>query len=621
MSFITAMSSFVSGNAAGGAGNPLSTMFGVAGNAIAPIQRPEKSELMDMYVRGFITHDVFRQHMRAYGYTVDDVAIRSYNVSQFQGNTMVLRPLDVSFNMNLNNHLVKSRQWFPTVDEVLRWQMRGLITNGMANVFLKANGVLDPNVRAMLPLTQQEIPGPSDLIRFVTRDAFEPDVIEEYDYHKEFPRRVLPFMLQQGYGGSTGMDRPPGATDSDNQPMDGKATWTDLYWYAHWELPSLTQAYECLHRLYPSSSYGMSPILQDFVNAHPRRNELGANELLALVDKEIAFDINGINKLQKNQDIPQYWRTRLQAISYLPLTRVDVRRMFDLGVLQDAGVYHAYRAIGYDDRNAKLLLDFTKANSVRTRVKKDTQVALAKVKEGYDTGIVSEEQARVYLERLGFNQDERNAIIVKWNLDFSVANAKRQLLWVKKAYMGGWITPDETRRILMEMGINERRISDYTTLWNFQFRYDKREVKAKELLDWFEARIVNEEMLTQRLQNMGFDSADVSRMIVMKKGVINERIGKLQQIGQKEAIAIATKNAKEREKISKARIKELEASNKRLVSVYDEKHTKQFYDEKLIDLDEVRDRLKLRYGWHDEDITNWISANLKPKEGEESGGR
>ena len=53
------------------------------------------------------------------------------------------------------------------------------------------------------------------------------------------------------------------------------------------------------------------------------------------------------------------WRDALIAISYKPYTRVDIRRMHDVGVLNEAEVFEAYQDIGYDREKARTLTDFT----------------------------------------------------------------------------------------------------------------------------------------------------------------------------------------------------------------------------------------------------------------------
>ena len=74
------------------------------------------------------------------------------------------------------------------------------------------------------------------------------------------------------------------------------------YWAAHWELPSAQMGYAMFQR--------------------------------RIIDHETLV------MLLKSLDIMPFWRDKLIEMSYNPLTRVDVRRMYGLGVLSEEEVYN-----------------------------------------------------------------------------------------------------------------------------------------------------------------------------------------------------------------------------------------------------------------------------------------
>ena len=81
------------------------------------------------------------------------------------------------------------------------------------------------------------------------------------------------------------------------------------YWRAHWELPSPTTGFEMLHRLHPD-------VLEVIGEKY---KEMGLNP------DDLKTDLDTLKELLKISDYPKYWRDRLAAISYSPLTRVDLR--------------------------------------------------------------------------------------------------------------------------------------------------------------------------------------------------------------------------------------------------------------------------------------------------------
>ncbi|GAI69295.1 unnamed protein product, partial [marine sediment metagenome] len=66
-----------------------------------------------------------------------------------------------------------------------------------------------------------------------------------------------------------------------------------------------------------------------------------------------------LNSLFMATDIMPWWREKLQAISYSPLTRVDVRRVFKMGIIDREQVYRTYLDLGYNEEKAEWLTSFT----------------------------------------------------------------------------------------------------------------------------------------------------------------------------------------------------------------------------------------------------------------------
>lgn len=181
-------------------------------------------------------------------------------------------------------------------------------------------------------------PGPQDLVRFAVREVFTPALAQKYGIFDDFP--------------------PEFGVEAEKVGVSERvAHW---YWGAHWELPSAQAGYEMLHR-----------------------GVIGAETL---------------RELLRARDVMPYWREKLMDISYRPLTRVDVRRMYRLGVLDEDAVTKAYRDLGYDDDNAKLMTDFT----VRYESDEMAGVTRANIMSSYVKGIIESEDFDRYLAALGY---------------------------------------------------------------------------------------------------------------------------------------------------------------------------------------------------------------------------
>ena len=131
------------------------------------------------------------------------------------------------------------------------------------------------------------------------REVFNPVIVEKFGQDEDFPEQFAEYAAQQGIS----------------------RFWAEKYWEAHWVLPSVQMGYEMLHRR--------------------------------------VIDMETLKQLLAAQDIMPGWRDALIDISYKPYTRVDIRRMHDVGVLNDDEVYESYLDLGYSPDKAKNMTEFT----------------------------------------------------------------------------------------------------------------------------------------------------------------------------------------------------------------------------------------------------------------------
>jgi len=230
---------------------------------------------------------------------------------------------------------------------------RGFITSETYAEKLRILGFAPDDIELAERLSMQ-LPPIGDLIRMVVRDTFEPDVVEQGQLSDGFDTFPVDTAEQLGL----------------------TPYWSEKYWQAHWDLPSLQQGFEMLHR-----------------------GEIDRDALLALFK---AADI-----------APGYWRP-LEAISYRPFTRVDVRRMHAFGVLDESQVLRAYLDIGYDQEKAQALTDFTIAyNESTKKVEKTRERDLSKsdIIGMYNDGVIDASATRDYLLKLGYSEDEATVLI------------------------------------------------------------------------------------------------------------------------------------------------------------------------------------------------------------------
>jgi len=174
------------------------------------------------------------------------------------------------------------------------------------------------------------IPSYSDLISIAVREGFDDAVAHMFGYDEAFPIDAAQWASKQGL------------------PIE----WFKRLWRAHWRLPSTTQGFEMYHR-----------------------NIISREELELLL---------------RASDIPSFWRENLIKLSRNIITRVDVRRMYSLGTIDEQRVFQEYMRQGYTEQDAFDLTEWTVAEyteETRTLTRND-------ILSMYRESILSEQEAR-----------------------------------------------------------------------------------------------------------------------------------------------------------------------------------------------------------------------------------
>lgn len=247
------------------------------------------------------------------------------------------------FSTEDSRRILDIKRRLPDVGIVQTWFLRDFVSREEALALLSKLGFEEPDSSQILDMAFF-IPPVSDLITMAVREVFSPEIAERFGQFQDFPPAFAQYAKQQGI----------------------TEEWARNYWAAHWALPSVQMGFEMLHR-----------------------------KVITQEDLEL---------LLRSQDVMPFWRDKLVAISYSPLTRVDVRRMHKMGVLDDAAVKKAYQDIGYDDTNAELLLQFTKelnAPAEGATPEQLDELTRSAVTNLYGAGTLSRQDAFELLQAIG----------------------------------------------------------------------------------------------------------------------------------------------------------------------------------------------------------------------------
>jgi hypothetical protein len=397
----------------------------------------------------------------------------------------------------------------PTPAEMMAGWNRGIVGESTVGGWLAAQGYGGEPERLLKEL-RHPLPSPTDLVRFGVREVFTPDIAERFGQFQDFPPAFGEEMAKHGFS----------VQDARN------------YWAAHWDLPSATQGFEMLHR--------------------------------GVIDEA------ELRLLLRSLDVMPYWRDRLTAISYNPFTRVDVRRMHKLGILNDDQVLRAYMDIGYEREKAAALLEFTKrfnapedrseiddrrdamANVIRQAYRKRLidrtdavekmvtagfaaddaefwlavddlflqlnpsaeqdpdvrEVTLTIIRDAYRVGIWDRGRAQAELEDLGFVPASADLIL-------SIEDTKREnelldldLAVIREEYRNAVIDRDEARRRLEELELEPARLRLLLLRWDRENAAPTRTLTPAQVANAWERALFTDEQAMDRLVAYGYSPED-----------------------------------------------------------------------------------------------------------------
>lgn len=246
----------------------------------------------------------------------------------------------IGFNESWAGRLYDSGAMLLSAMDYIRLWRRGKLEESALDVQL---GKLRLSAATIthLKTVSEYFPSPADLIHLAVREVYTPATVEKFGQLEDLPEK---FLTEAAKAGLT-------------------KEQAEYAWSGHWLLPSPGQGFEMFQR--------------------------------------DVIDESTLSMLLKALDIMPFWRDKLTQIAYATLTRVDVRRMHAMGVLDDTQTFDAYRHQGQSPANAELMLQFTKEYNAEG----SKGMTRANVISGYKLGLFDESQLQEYLQAFGYSEE------------------------------------------------------------------------------------------------------------------------------------------------------------------------------------------------------------------------
>lgn len=323
-------------------------------------------------------------------------------------------------------------------------KMRGIIGQSMYDDYMKILGY-KVSLGALWMDAGQFYPGGQDFIRYAVRDVFNPDAVETGKLMSDFPTDILPYAAKAGM----------------NQEI------LEWEWMSHWQLPSPRMGYEMLHR--------------------------------GLIDKP------GLRDLLRVSDYAPGWIENLISISYNPLTRVDARRFYETGVLNDAGYLQAMKDIGYSDHNAGLYVEWAKRNMAEP----DRDLTKAQVMSAYKLDLMSRGETIRFLLDLGYDTSEADLMISLTDEKERLGEIKDELEIARWEYAEGVLTNGQFMAIFEKLKLPITKAKKEQIKATRARRKMVKMPSKEDVLKWHKDKTIDEADARNRLRTIGYRETDI----------------------------------------------------------------------------------------------------------------
>jgi len=327
------------------------------------------------------------------------------------------------------DQLLALRQQLLNVGETVALWRRDKLDDDEFNTRLEALGFLGENQEHIRTLAYA-VPGIQDVILFGVREVFDLDFAIEFGQLEGASDSQIALVRDKLGGFGSGIEGSIAAMVHFAKQSGLSEEWALAYWASHWRLPSITSLFAMVHRLAP-----------DIVDAK-------ADDFKAMgIDPEgLKFTIPELQRQLRAQDFTPAFRERLTALSFRPLTRVDIRRMNKVGLLDIEQVTRRYRELGFSPDDAALMAAFTLEFNREPEEEDDKEtkeLTRTQVLNFMENGHLNEVEAQELLEDIGYIPSVAEVFIALKQLDILASVQRQKIKAIRERFNAGLIPFNE----------------------------------------------------------------------------------------------------------------------------------------------------------------------------------
>lgn len=326
----------------------------------------------------------------------------------------------------------------PLLDDSTLTQLmwRGEITDFNVSTELKKRGMDEKHIEQWKQV-RQVIPSPNELISIAVREGFNDAVARQFGYDEDYPVLAAAYAKQGG--------------------MDNK--FFRAAWRAHWNLPGLVQVREMYHR--------------GIINEDDLRVYL------------------------KAADLPIFWRNAIIKWMDRVVTRVDARRMYDLGIWDEARVFAHHKELGYNDDDAADMTMWVALNYMSD----DRDLTKSDVLTMYQDGILNEFEATGYLTALDYKPSAISLMLAHRELKRDEEYERQIISNVKALFIGGLYDRTDVFAKLGKIATPDAVIKQNLAVWDLEKERKVRVPTTTQLRDMVYEDVITVDTFIAEMRN------------------------------------------------------------------------------------------------------------------------
>lgn len=323
---------------------------------------------------------------------------------------------------------------------------RGLIDLNQLISYLQRKGWTDNDIQLILGMFDI-IPPISDIIRMAVREVFTPEIAESFGQFEDFPDAVLEWGRKQRLS----------------------EFWIRNYWAAHWDLPSIGQGFEMFQR--------------DVITEEQ------------------------LNLLLRALDVMPFWRDKLLQISYNVLTRVDLRRIYELDLIDDTELKRRLKHYGYSPEDVELIAEFYRVEKKfarLTELKEGRDLSKSEILSAYRNDLIARDIAADHLRSLHYADEEIETLIALEDFKLAKEEQDAQIKLIKQRYADGLISLDDVHDELGKLNLPARRVNRILTEIETLRLAQMKQPTLTHLLEWGKRGLLPVDVMEQEIIKLGY---------------------------------------------------------------------------------------------------------------------